>query len=306
MARRKVILFFLFIILFPCGKSWAASFVDETGRKVEVKTPPRRIISVAPSITEILFALGLGDKIVGVTNYCNYPLEAAKKAKIGGYVTPSLEKIVALDPDLIIGSPDGNLKTFADQLEKLGIPVFFSYPKSISEVITSIENIGEITFSRRPASILAASLREKIQMIEKKIQGRTHPRVLHVVAQNPLISSGKGTFADDLIRLAGGVNIAENTPGSYPRLSLEEVLARNPEVIILSSMNSNDLMEDQKQWWKQWKTISAVQLSRILVINSDLILRPSPRIVDGLEELARAIHPEAFWENPNSKTPNLK
>ena len=297
------ILVFSLLLIVP--DSFCATFTDEVGRKVELSGAPQRIVSVAPSVTEVLFALGLGEKVVGVSTYCNYPPEALKKEKVGGYITPSLEKIVALRPDLVVGTADGNLKSFVSKLAGLGIPVYISNPRSVPEVLTSILHVGEVTFSQPAAKGLADSMKRKMETVREKVQGRSRPRVLHVLAYDPLISSGKGTFVDDLIRMAGGINIAQSAKGKHPRYSMEEVIARDPEVIILSSMISKDPASDQRQWWERWKEISAVRLGQIYVIDSDIILRPSPRIVDGLEEMAKAIHPEAF-KNANFKMQNEK
>jgi iron complex transport system substrate-binding protein len=280
--------------LFISSNVSGATFTDEIGRKVEIQAPPQRLISLAPSVTEILFAIGLGERVVGVSTYCNYPPEARKKEKIGGYITPSLEKIISLRPDFVVGTADGELKTVVEKLAGLGIPVYVINPKSIPGVMASIQKIGEATFSQPAAARVVASMKEKIQIIQKKVQGRPRLRVLHVMAYDPLISSGKGTFVDDLITMAGGVNIAEGAKGSHPRLSMEEVIVKDPQVIILSSMKSRDPLLEQRQWWERWKEVSAVRSRKIHVIDADLIHRPSHRIVDGLEEIARAIHPETF------------
>jgi iron complex transport system substrate-binding protein len=291
---RRGALLFLVLLLFFGNRSLAATFTDEVGRKVEVAGVPQRIISVAPSITETLFALGLGDRVVGVSSYCKYPPEALKKEKIGGYVNPSLEKIVALKPDLVVAIAEGDLRAFVDKLAGLKIPVFIVNPADVSGVLTSIRNIGNVTSSSPAARKLTRTMEERIRAVQARIQGRPRTRVLQVLSLDPLLSVGKGTFVDDLIRLAGGRNIAEDAGGKYPRLSMEEVLAQNPEVILLAAMNSPDLMAEERRYWQRWKTLSAVRNGRIRAVDSDLILRPSPRIVDGLEEIARAIHPEAF------------
>ncbi len=293
-CRLQIVLVIILFILIGGGNSFAATFTDAVGRKLEAQGSPQRIVSVAPSVTETLFALGLGDRLVGVSSYCQFPPEALKKEKVGGYINPSLEKIVALRPDLVIGIAEGDLKTFVDKLAKLKIPVYITNPKNVSEVITSMQHIGEVTYSVQSAQRVTQAMKERIQSIQTKVQGRPHPRVLHVLNFEPLISAGKGTFVDDLIRLGGGRNIAETAQGKYPRFSLEEVLAVDPEVIILASMRSDDPLTEQRRWWERWKTITAVRQGRIHVLNSDLIHRPSPRIVDGLEQVARAIHPEAF------------
>jgi len=272
----------------------AATFIDEAGRTLEVNGPPQRIVSVAPNVTEILFALGLEDRLVGVSVYCQYPPEALKKEKIGGYINPSLEKIVALRPDLVIGIAEGDLKTFVDKLAGLKVPVYITNPRDALEVLTSIQKIGEVTFAQEPARKIVRSMEERVWTIQDKVQGQPRPRVLHILDFNPLISAGKGTFVDDLIRLAGGRNVAETATGKYPRFSMEEVLVQDPEVILLASMKSRDPMVKQRRWWERWKTISAVKQGRIYVLDSDLIHRPSPRMAEGLERVARAIHPEAF------------
>ena len=270
----------------------AVPFTDELGRKVMVVHPPQRIISIAPSVTEILFALNLGERIVGVSSYCNYPPEAKQKERVGGYINPSMEKIVALHPDLVIQTADGDLKTFVDRLTSLGIPIYITNPRSVNEVMDSILKIGAVTFTTKGAENLVGSMREKIQDIQRRVQGQPQPRVLHAMSVDPLISSGKGTFVHDLILLAGGRNVAENARGKHPQLSMEEVISRDPEVILLSAMLSSDSLQDQKKWWQRWREISAVRSERIYGVEADLILRPSPRIVKGLEEIARALHPE--------------
>jgi iron complex transport system substrate-binding protein len=293
-SSRLITSLLFFFFLSPIRDSFSATFTDEMERKVEVKGPPQRIVSVAPSVTEALFALGLGDRVVGVSSYCEFPPEALEKEKVGGYINPSLEKIVALRPDLVIGIAEGDLKTFMDKLASLKIPVYITNPRNVSAVLTSIQNIGKVTFSSRAAEKITQVMKARIQAVEARVQGRPRPRVLPVLNFDPLMSAGRGTFVDDLIRLAGGRNVAEKAKGKYPRLSVEEVFAQDPEVIILGSMKSQDAMTEGRQWWEQWKTLSAVRQGRIYVLDADLIYRPSPRIVDGLEEMARVIHPEVF------------
>jgi iron complex transport system substrate-binding protein len=292
--KRHLIILFIFILSGMGDRALSATFTDEVGRTVEVSGPPQRIVSVAPNVTEILFALGLEDRLVGVSNYCQYPPEAKKIEKIGGYINPSLEKIVALRPDLVVGIAEGDLRTFVDKLAGLKVPVYIASPRDALEVLTSIRKIGEVTFAPEPARRIVRSMEEKIGSIRDKVQGRRRPRVLHILDFNPLISAGKGTFVDDLIRLGGGRNVAEAATGKYPRFSMEEVLVQDPEVILLASMKSGDPLVKQRRWWERWKTISAVKQGRVYVLDSDLIHRPSPRMAEGLEKVAKAIHPEAF------------
>jgi iron complex transport system substrate-binding protein len=292
--KKHLIILFIFILSGMGDRALSATFTDEVGRTVEVSGPPQRIVSVAPNVTEILFALGLEDRLVGVSNYCQYPPQAKKIEKIGGYINPSLEKIVALRPDLVVGIAEGDLRTFVDKLAGLKVPVYIANPRDALEVLTSIRKIGEVTFAPEPARRIVRSMEEKIGSIRDKVQGRRRPRVLHILDFNPLISAGKGTFVDDLIRLGGGRNVAEAATGKYPRFSMEEVLVQDPEVILLASMKSGDPLVKQRRWWERWKTISAVKQGRVYVLDSDLIHRPSPRMAEGLEKVAKAIHPEAF------------
>lgn len=303
-VKKLLIILFISIFFGIEGEVPAATFTDEAGRTLEVDGPPRRIVSVAPNVTEILFALGLEDRLVGVSVYCQYPPMALKKEKIGGYINPSLEKIVALRPDLVIGIAEGDLKTFVDKLAGLKVPVYITNPRDALEVLISIQRIGEVTFAPDPARRIVRSMEERVRKVQDKVQGRPRPRVLHILDFNPLISAGKGTFVDDLIRLGGGRNVAETATGKYPRFSMEEVLVQDPEVILLASMKSQDPMVKQRRWWERWKTISAVKQGRIYVLDSDLIHRPSPRMAEGLEQVAKAIHPEIFKSqitNPKSQ-----
>ncbi|MCX5909917.1 MAG: cobalamin-binding protein [Deltaproteobacteria bacterium] len=284
----------IIVPLLITAKAFSATFTDEAGRNLELPSTPKRMIATAPSVTEILFALGLGDRVVGVSSYCNYPAEALHKEKIGGYINPSLEKIVELRPDLVMGTADGDLKAFMNKVTGLGIPVYVANPKTVADVLHSIRKIGEVTGATDAAARLTSSMQKRIDTVKQKVAGRSPPRVLHILSYDPLISSAGGSFVDDLIRIAGGTNVAAQARGRHPRLSLEEVIARDPEVIILSGMLSQDPLREQREWWARWKKISAVGHGRVHVIDADLILRPSPRIVDGLEEMARVIHPEAF------------
>lgn len=288
------------MVLLGLGLASGATVTDEVGRKVEVQPKPARIISMAPNITEILFALGLADRIVGVSSYCNYPPEALKKEPIGGYINPSLEKVVSLRPDLVIGTADGELRPFVNKMASMGISVYITNPGTVDEVIRTIRHVGELTSSLSEALKLGRFMRQRIQGVEERVKGRPRPRVLHLLSFEPLMSSGKGSFVHDLIELAGGENIVKGLKARHPRISMEEVIAKDPQVILLSGMVLKDPGGEQKHWWDRWKEISAVKSGRIHVIHPDIIHRPSPRIVDGLEAVAKAIHPEAY-ENPGSK-----
>lgn len=264
--------------------------IDGVGRHVKIPAHPGRIISLAPSITEILFALGLQERVVGVTDFCDYPPEAKRKMKIGGMVNPSLEVITLLRPDLVLATTAGNRSETVVRLERLGIPVFVVNPKDLQGVFFSIEQIGQVTGRREGATLLVRRLRERVEQVTWRVAGLKRPRVLYVLWSDPLIVPGQETFLNDLIRRAGGESISTGTSIPYPLFSLEEVVARAPEVIIVSKGHGQD---DQTllRRWKDLPTLPAVKAGRLYTIDGDLLNRPGPRIVDGLEVLARILHP---------------
>ena len=269
-------------------------FEDALGRKITVPDPPKRIVSLAPNITEILYALDIGHRVVGVTVYSDYPDEAKQKPKVGSYVNLNIEKIVSLKPDLIIGTYGGNPKATVFRLEDLGFPVYITRTETVAEMLTMIEHIGTITYTSKKASVLANTLRERIDAVTSKVRNAEHPLVLLEINAKPLITTGSGSFQHEIIRLAGGRNLAGDSPARYPQYSLEDIVKKGPDVILISTMDRSGLLEQYKAEWMRWENIPAVRNGRIYFINSDLIDRASPRIVDGLEEMARLIHPALF------------
>jgi len=271
-----------------------AVYVDEMGRRVDIPSPPQRIVSLAPSITETLYYLNLGKRIVGVTEFSNYPDEARRKPKVGSYINLNIEKIISLKPDLIIAIADGNKKESVDALERLGYSVYAINPRCVKDVFRTIVNIGKITDCVDRANKLIKELKSRINYIESRTRGIERPRVFFQIGINPVVTVGKDTFHNDLIKMAGGLNISGNEKAKYPRYSMEEVLLNTPDIIIISSMDRGGGFDRKKREWMKWKSIPAVNNGRIYVIDSDLVDHPSPRIIDGLEELSRLIHPELF------------
>lgn len=269
-------------------------FKDEVGRDVTFAFPPKRIVSLAPNITEILFSLGLDEEVVGISIHCNYPEKAKSKPRVGSYISLDFERIISLNPDLIIATGAGNTKEMVDRLERLGFPTFVIFPKRFDDVIQSIRLLGQVVAKEKKA----LSMTELMNKRKGKIIGLTRelsrPKVFLQIGDSPIVTVGKGSFADDLIHLAGGENVAGNDREMYPRLGMEEILKRAPEVILISSMKPGGDYERALREWKRWTTIPAVKQGRIHLIDSDLIDRPSPRIIDGLEEMARLIHPKRF------------
>jgi len=267
---------------------------DEIGRKVKVPHSPKRIISLAPSITEILFALGLNEEIVGVTDFCDYPEAASKKPKIGGFVSPNVEKIVSLKPDLIIAIRDGNREETGQRLNDLGLPVYWVNPKGFDGVTKTIQNIGETVGKREKSTRIIRDMGNKKERIARLTQSLPKPKIFFQMGYDPIITVGRGTLADDLIRLAGGRSISENESMYYPLYSIENVISKAPEIIIISSMESKRDYLNLIKKWQNWKSIPAVERNAIHLVDSNLVDRPTPRIVEGLEAMVRLIHPEVL------------
>ena len=284
------------VIFLGAATSFSASkkFTDEVGREVTFSFPPRRIVSLAPNITEILFSLGLDEEIVGVSIHCNFPEKAKSKPRVGSYISLDFEKITSLNPDLIIATGAGNTRDMVERLGKLGFPTYVIYPKNFDDILKSIIHIGQVVNREKEAKQITEGMKKRSQRVIELTKGLPRPKVFIQISDAPMVTVGKGSFADDLIRLAGGENIAGKEKEVYPRFGMEEILKRSPEVIVISSMNPKGDYQKILQEWNRWKTIPAVKNGRIHLIDSDLLDRPSPRIIDGLEELARVLHPERF------------
>jgi iron complex transport system substrate-binding protein len=300
MKRRLLfILVILAIHLLP-GLSAAGEehfLTDEAGRKIKLSGPAKRIVSLAPNVTEILFSLGLGKEIAGVTDFCDYPEAVLSKPRIGGFVNPDIEKIVSLKPDLIIGTRDGNRAGAIQRIEELGLSVYLVDPKDFDGVVLTVRNIGQIAGGRDESKRIADHMVEKKEEIIRLTRSLARPRVFFQVGSAPIITVGKGTLADDLIRLAGGRSISENESANYPLYSIESIISKAPEIIIMTSMEGEKEYPNLVKKWQRWKSIPAVKRNAIYVLDSNLVDRPSPRIVDGLEALLRIIHPEVMKKN---------
>lgn len=262
---------------------------DEIGRQVAVKPQPQRIISLAPSITEILFALQLDVRVVGVTSYCDFPAAAQAKEKVGDTLKPNLERLIALQPDLVLISTASQLEKITQQLDQLGIPVFVTNPKSVAGVLVSIRKIGELTDTTPRAEELAAEMEARITAVQHEVTAATAPRVLYILQLSPLITAGKNTFINDLITQAGGRSISGEEAADYPQFSRETALARAPEVIIVPESHGTELVNIEAVR-QAFATTPAIKNNRLVRVNPDLIDRPGPRIVEGLEALRAGIH----------------
>ena len=286
------ILFLVFAILI-FGQN-AHSETDMLGRQVSLKTVPQRIVSLAPSCTEIIAALGLQDKLVGITEHTDYPPEILNLPKVGSYVNLNLEAIAMLRPDLVIATEDGNPEETINSLQKLSIPVYVLKLRTYETIQDSILSLGKFVGRKKEADIAVESMRSVASCISDKTSRTKRFSVLWVYDQYPIVSAGRDTFTNQLIQMAGGDSITADVSISYPRLTIENVIARNPDVIVVTSMDPSRDRKEREEWWNKWSMIHAVQNKRVYMMQSSLFDRPSPRIVYGLAQLAKTFHPEVF------------
>ncbi len=282
----------LCLLLLP-GAGQALTVVDQTGRSLSLPAPPERIVSLVPSVTEILFAIGARDVLVGVTDFCDYPPEARRKAHVGDMLNPNLEALITLKPDLVVATRSGNREETFDQLGRLGIAVYLVDPVSVGDVLRLVAGLGEVTGRRDGAQAVTAEFERRVAAVRERVAGRPRPRVLYVLWPEPLIVPGRGSLVSELISLAGGESVTADQGPGYPRMSLEAAVGRAPEVIILARHGAGTGPAAREQW-QRLESLPAIRSGRLYVADGDLLHRYGPRVVDGLELLARLIHPEAF------------
>jgi iron complex transport system substrate-binding protein len=266
---------------------------DSLGRDLTMAAPPRRIVSLVPSATEIIFALGAAERLVGVTDYCDFPPEAKRKPSVGGMIDPSLEAIVALSPDLVIATRDGNTEETVSRLGRLKIPVFLVGASRMAEVVDVIGRLAELTQRSPVAEPLLGAMQQRIRAVQAAVATFRRPRVLYVLWPDPLIVPARASLVTELIQLAGGQSVTASDADAYPRLSLEAAVARNPDVIVLASHGTGSGPASKARWGRL-ASLPAIKTGRIHSIDGNLLHRYGPRLVDGLETLARLIHPAAF------------
>lgn len=275
---------------------------DETGRTVRIPQPVHRIVSLAPSLTETIYALGLQDNLVGDTDYCDYPTDAQKKTKVGGAINPSLEQIAALHPDLVIVTKSLNRLETVNSLDGLGISSYATDPHTVDEIMASSKKLADLLGAPEAGVSVAGDMQRRLSDLQQRIGALPPKRVLFVVWTQPLISVGKDTFIADALRHAGAVSIV-NSELSWPQVSLEEVARLQPEFLVFAASHSETTPSEAEvlPTLPAWRILDAVSHRRFAVI-SDAVNRPAPRIVAAIEELARQLHPDAFVEKPeNSK-----
>jgi len=278
------------------GPAAAVSVVDDLGDTVSLASPPQRIVSLAPSNTELLFALDLGPRVVGVTEYCNYPPAADTLPKVAGYSVLNLEIVVAAKPDLVVAARGNDIEG-VQSLRGLGIPVLALDIQSVDQLFEAARKLGQLTGNEREASALSVQLHTRIEAVRKRLErATTRPRVMWGSVSEPIFTAGAATLIDDIFSLAGGENLGRQAQGAWPQVSLETVVDWQPEVIITTyhprGTGSLEAHIESAQDLDGWKAVPAVRNGRVHYVEADHLNRPGPRMIDALEELVELFHPE--------------
>lgn len=260
---------------------------------------PPRIVSLAPAVTETIFALGAGSELVGVSDYCDYPPAARNLPRVGSYLTPNVEQIIALTPTLIIGADLSSNQREISALDAMGYRTATVADNSIAEIEDGIERIGILTGREQTARRLTAAVSRELDATRARVAGLKPRRVLMVVGHQPMVAVGPGTYLDQLIGLAGGINIAAGAAETWPRLSIEYIIAMKPEVILDGQMGGDKA--SLPDFWKQYPSIPAVRDGHVYGYPQDPTLHPGPRIAESFAIIAARLHPEAFAPEPALK-----
>ncbi|MCX6150405.1 MAG: cobalamin-binding protein [Ignavibacteriales bacterium] len=266
------------------------SIKDDLNYTVSLAKTPRRVISLAPNITEILFAIGAGDKLIGNTLYCNYPEEAKKITRVGDMLSIDYEKILSLKPDLIFITVEGNVKDSFEKLRSLGFKVFVSNPRNYEGIKKTFTDFAKIFNMEDKASLIISGWDFRYKKITNEVKNYPSKKAMFLIGLNPIILAGKNTFINELITSVGLSNIASDSPLNYPIFSREEVLKRNPDYILMTGMTNSET-KNLVEAYREWKSLKAVRNGRVIVVDPDLYLRPGPRFVDALENLFNKLHP---------------
>jgi len=263
---------------------------SEPATQPSAPRPVRRIVSLAPNLTEILFALDLGDRVVGVTDYCDYPAAAAQKPRVGGYVNPNLEAILALDPDLAVATPNIGNRDGVLKLQALGVDFLVVETPTLASLGDAIRQIASRAGEPERGVALATKLEDEIEALRRRFAASPPTPTLLVFSHEPLIAAGAGTLFDEMLRAAGRTNLAAGM-GTYPHLSLEQVVTLAPAAIVDTAMTATG--PGDAKFWGRLATVPAVRDGRVCAPAADPILRPGPRVVEGIRLLGDCLHPEA-------------
>ena len=279
------------------AKQITREVTDEAGRRVAVPLNAQRIVALAPNLTEIVYALGAQDRLVGVSNYSDSPPEAKSKPRVGMPMNPNLEAIVAAHPDIVLVTTEGNRRETADELARLGIAVYATNPHSVESMLESIEHIGGVIGASAQAESVVANLRQRLNALQSKLANVPARRVFFVVGESPLISLGEHTFIADALRYAGAQSVV-HAKQDWPQISLEEVVRLNPDYLVFASSGFGGEDSTAKQLAELrgeagWRELAAVRKGRVVVVSDEIDL-PAPGLIDAIEALAHQFHPHVF------------
>lgn len=296
-CRLSLILSLLIITTIASALAASRELTDLAGRQVQLPQGPLRVVSLAPSITELVYALEREEVLKGTTQFSNHPLKARDLPRVGSYARPDVELILGLKPDLVLAIRDGNPKHAIERLKAMNIPVFALDSKNIEEIILSIKALGEILGAQDQARELVKDMQKRMEHVQQKVaQTYSRPIVFFQADASPVIGVGESTFIHEIINLAGGRNAIAGMK-HYPRMGWEDILRINPEVVIIASMAGGKNKEQLLQAWRRWPQLQAVHNDRIHVVDADIFERPTHRLVEGLEKLVGIIHPELISDN---------
>ena len=279
---------FLLATMLSCIAATAQAEIvirDDTGATLRLPQPARRIVSLAPHLTENLYAAGAGERLVGAVDYSDFPEAANRIPRVGGYSRPDLEAIVALKPDLVLTWQSGNADAVVAKLKALGLTVYQAQPDRLEDIPAGIEKLGRLAGTEAPAAKAAAHFRQRLADLRRQYAGRPAVPLFYQVWHRPLLTVGGGQIISDVIRLCGGENVFAALPSKAPGVSVEAVLAADPEAIVASGMGRNAVvgLDD----WRKWARLKAVTRGNLFFVPSDLMQRPTPRLLDGAEQLCR-------------------
>jgi iron complex transport system substrate-binding protein len=294
--RHGLTLLVALVAVLAAAPAGALTLTDMLGRTVTLAAAPSRIVSLVPSVTEIVFALGAQDRLVGRTDFCDYPAAVRTKPSVGGMINPSLETLLALRPDLVVATDEGNREDTIQQIERLRIPIYLVHADRIAETVDLIARVGELTGRQPQVAKLTGQMLGRIEAVRRAVAPFPRPRVLYVLWPEPLIVPGRASMLTELIDVAGGASITAGDGEAYPRFSLEAAVARAPEVIILAdhSTGASTAGRASPEKWQRLASVPAIRAGRLHSADLSLLHRYGPRVPEGLEMLARIIHPEAF------------
>lgn len=292
LSRRVAILIGWYLVV--CAPVLASrELKDELGRSVHLPDNPQRVVCLSPSLTETVYALGLGAVVVGVTDFTDYPPEAQTKPSVGGLSDASLEKIVSLHPDLVLGMGTLNSEELVNELDHVGIPVFVVDPQGLTGIMASIQHVGDALNRSSYAVRLLQRLEEQRMAVAARVKGLARVKVLVVIWYDPVITAGNKSFITDIIAAAGAQSATADMAQAWPQISLEEVLRRSPDFVLLVRGAHGGITEEDLKAHAGWDQLAAVRENRVIYMGERLF-HPSPVVFDALEQLAKEIHPEAF------------